>query len=65
MYSVATFRLSKAADFSPMLSFSRVMVWVALIAWLITMAGLVRSMARNSRSGPPELSATPRTPSVV
>jgi tellurite resistance protein TehA-like permease len=40
MYAVATYRLSLASDFEPIQLFSQVMVWVALAAWLVTMAGL-------------------------
>lgn len=41
MYSVATFRLSNAAEFPPILNFSQVMIWVAFAAWSITMLGML------------------------
>jgi tellurite resistance protein TehA-like permease len=44
MYAVATYRLSLASDFEPIELFSQVMVWVALGAWLATMAGLLGSV---------------------
>ena len=43
MYAVATYRLSLASDFKPISVFSEVMVWVALVAWAVTMGGLVAS----------------------
>jgi len=49
MYAVATYRLSLASDFQPIEIFSQVMVWVALIAWLATMGGLLLSF----RARPP------------
>jgi len=45
MYSVATYRFSLAADYSPILSMARVMIWIAFGAWLVTLLGLVRSLA--------------------
>jgi tellurite resistance protein TehA-like permease len=36
MYAVATSRLSLAADFPPLQSLSRTMLWVALVAWAAT-----------------------------
>ena len=39
MYTVATFRLSLAADFPLLQLLSRIMIWVALVAWLLTMRG--------------------------
>lgn len=48
MYSVATARLSLAADYSPIESMSRVMIWVAFAAWLVTLAGLARSLVTTA-----------------
>lgn len=45
MYTVATYRLSLAADYTALQSISRVMIWVAFGAWLATMLGLVGSLA--------------------
>jgi tellurite resistance protein TehA-like permease len=39
MYTLATWRLSLAADFPPLQWIPRVMLWVALCAWTLTMAG--------------------------
>jgi tellurite resistance protein TehA-like permease len=47
MYSVATYRLSLAADFPPLQTVAHVVVWVALATWLAAMLGLVRSRARS------------------
>jgi tellurite resistance protein TehA-like permease len=44
MYAVATYRLSLASDFKPIEIFSQTMVWVALGAWVATMAGLFVSL---------------------
>jgi tellurite resistance protein TehA-like permease len=50
MYAVATYRLSLASDFEPIEIFSQVMVWVALGAWIATMAGLLRSLRTRVRA---------------
>jgi tellurite resistance protein TehA-like permease len=56
MYAVATLRLAMAPDFSPLQWLSRSMAWIALIAWMMTAAGLAGSswrsfaMSRNKRS---------------
>jgi tellurite resistance protein TehA-like permease len=52
MYSVATYRLSLAADFSPLRTVSHVMIWIAFAAWLVTAAGLGGVLARALRAGP-------------
>jgi len=54
MYSVATARLSLAADYSPIASMSKVMIWVAFAAWLATLSGLARSLVTRDgyASGP-------------
>jgi hypothetical protein len=44
MYTVATFRLSLAADYTALQTVSRVMLWVAFGAWLATAAGLVSAV---------------------
>jgi tellurite resistance protein TehA-like permease len=41
MYALASLRLSLAADFPPLRAISSAMVWVALAAWVATVAGLV------------------------
>lgn len=42
MYAVASARLALAAEFPPLQWISQVMVWLALVAWLAVLAGLVR-----------------------
>lgn len=42
MYAVASARLGLAAEFPPLEWISRVMIWVALAAWIAVMGGLVR-----------------------
>jgi tellurite resistance protein TehA-like permease len=53
MYAVATYRLSLASDFEPIEIFSQGMVWVALAAWLATMAGLLGSLRATFRDVEP------------
>ena len=47
MYSVATYRLSLAADYTPLQTVSRVMIWVGFAAWAATMLGLLGSLRRG------------------
>jgi tellurite resistance protein TehA-like permease len=47
MYTVCTFRLSQAIDAPFLLAIPRVFVFVALIAWAMTMTGLLRQMLRT------------------
>lgn len=47
MYTLATFRLPLAAEFTPLQTVSRVMVWIAFAAWLLTMVGLLESGRRT------------------
>ncbi|MCC6747960.1 MAG: tellurite resistance/C4-dicarboxylate transporter family protein [Deltaproteobacteria bacterium] len=51
MYSLASYRLSLAAEFPPLVLVARSMVWVALGAWTITMGGWFHSVVRGLRSG--------------
>ncbi|MEB2314405.1 MAG: tellurite resistance/C4-dicarboxylate transporter family protein [Sorangiineae bacterium] len=53
MYSVASYRLSLAAEFPPLVAAAHVGVWVALGAWAVTVLGWVVSAARSLRA-PPE-----------
>jgi len=46
MYTVATFKLSLAADFTPLQAVAGGMLWVAFGAWLATLLGLVASLRR-------------------
>lgn len=47
MYAVATYRLSLAADYSPIEVMSRIMIWVGFAAWLVTFGGLAHSLVRR------------------
>jgi tellurite resistance protein TehA-like permease len=49
MYALATWRLSLAADFPQIQWLARAMMWVALGAWVITMAGAVGAFWRVLR----------------
>ncbi len=51
MYAVASVRLGLAVDFQPLEWISRVMIWVALAAWLVVMTGLARRVAAWARQG--------------
>ncbi|HET6682202.1 MAG TPA: tellurite resistance/C4-dicarboxylate transporter family protein [Gaiella sp.] len=55
MYAVATYRLSLASDFKPIEIFSQGMVWIALAAWLATMAGLLVSLRASVQAAGPTL----------
>ncbi|NMM28656.1 MAG: C4-dicarboxylate ABC transporter [Glaciimonas sp.] len=49
MYSLATYRLSLAADFLPLQWASRIMIWIALGAWLLTMYGALGAIRQGLR----------------
>jgi tellurite resistance protein TehA-like permease len=51
MYTVATWQLAAADQFDFMKGIADVTIWIAFAAWLITMTGLVRSIARSARTG--------------
>jgi hypothetical protein len=44
MYTASTFQLSKALGLDFLLAIPRVFIFVALVAWLVTFAGLIRSV---------------------
>jgi tellurite resistance protein TehA-like permease len=44
MYTVATFQLSKALSFDPLMIIPRVFIYIALVAWLAAFAGLIDSL---------------------
>jgi tellurite resistance protein TehA-like permease len=44
MYTVATYRLSLAADFPPLQWIPRIMIWIAFGAWVLTMAGALAAL---------------------
>lgn len=47
MYALASLKLSLASDFPPLRALAGGMVWVALAAWLATVAGLARASWRS------------------
>ncbi|MBI2187763.1 MAG: tellurite resistance/C4-dicarboxylate transporter family protein [Acidobacteria bacterium] len=51
MYAVCTFRLAQAIEAPILLDVSRVFLYVALAAWALTLAGLVRRLATGARRG--------------
>jgi len=50
MYTLATYRLSLAADFPPLQWLPRGMLWIALAAWALTMAGTAGAAWRVLRN---------------
>lgn len=53
MYTLATYRLSLAADFPPLQWLPRGMLWIALAAWAVTMTGALAAFARILRGREP------------
>jgi tellurite resistance protein TehA-like permease len=51
MYSLATARLSLAAEFTPLRFVAPAMVWIALAAWVATACGLVVASWGSLRDG--------------
>jgi tellurite resistance protein TehA-like permease len=49
MYTVCTYRLAEAIDVPWVLIVPRITVYVALAAWVATLAGLIRALARAPR----------------
>jgi len=46
MYTLATYRLALASDFTVLQDVARVLVWISFAAWLATMWGLLRASGR-------------------
>jgi tellurite resistance protein TehA-like permease len=51
MYAVATYRMSQAMSLGFLHLVPRVVFWVAFAAWLLTFAGLLRSLRRDLGAG--------------
>lgn len=49
MYTTCTYQLSRALDFEFLLTIPRVFVFVAAVAWIATLAGLLNQLVRRSR----------------
>jgi tellurite resistance protein TehA-like permease len=47
MYSVASLRLSRVANFQPLLLLAHAVAWVALAAWVVAAAGLIVTSTRS------------------
>jgi tellurite resistance protein TehA-like permease len=52
MYAVASVRLGLAADFPPLQWISQIMIWVAFVAWMFTLAGVIRRVLRRGSGSP-------------
>jgi len=52
MYTVASWQLAAADQFTFMKQIPDVTIWIAFAAWLVTMTGLVRTMVRAVRRPP-------------
>jgi tellurite resistance protein TehA-like permease len=52
MYAVASARLGLAAEFPPLQWISQIMIWVALVAWLLVAAGFVQRLLAARRRPP-------------
>jgi tellurite resistance protein TehA-like permease len=50
MYALASLRLSLASDFPPLAAVSRAMVWIALAAWIATVAGFALASWQSYRA---------------
>src|SRR4029450_992595 len=50
MYSLASMRLSLAADFPPLRAISHAMLWISVAAWTATLLGLALSSLRSFRA---------------
>ena len=51
MYALTTARLSLAADFAPLRQIADAMMWIALVVWTATAAGLAVASWRSLRDG--------------
>lgn len=49
MYTVATWQLAAADEFTFMKQIPEVFIWIGFTAWLIVMAGLLRTILKSSR----------------
>ena len=55
MYTVATVRLAQAIEVPALLVIPRGFVYVALVAWAVTLVGLIRQIVRSWRSERPQV----------
>ena len=47
MYTACTYRLAEVLAVPALMAFARLFIWVALVAWSLTFAGLVREIGRT------------------
>ena len=50
MYAVVSARLGLAAEFRPLEGISKLMVWIAFVAWCLTLMGLLRQLVLPHRT---------------
>ncbi len=48
MYTVATNNLALSAEFTPLSFFSRAMLWVSVLVWILVIAGFIKKMTTHS-----------------
>ena len=47
MYTASTFRLGQIVDVPALMAIPRLFIWVALLAWTVTLVGLIRDLFRQ------------------
>ena len=47
MYAVASERLGQAAEFPPMIWIAQLMIWIAIAAWVLVMAGMLKRVINS------------------
>lgn len=57
MYAVCTLKLAHALDLTEIVVIPRVVIWLALLAWIVTFAGMLHSLFRTLRSRTPSAPA--------
>ena len=60
MYTASTFAFAKATGLAFLVAIPRLFLWIALAAWLVTFAGMLRDLARlaSPRRASPQGSLT-------
>jgi tellurite resistance protein TehA-like permease len=64
MYATASERLGQAAEFPPMTWIAQLMIWVAITAWVLVLAGMLKQMLQLQRPNDTELNRNSDGPLV-